>query len=121
MNGKTPSTDPTLDALLKSSIQAAERLRKEQGLLARIMVYLERKSEMRHELKKLKLQNKQKQAALARCRKGEHDVQNWTVGQKTTIYAHGSDPKKALPVHYQQSWIGHCVHCGVPEIVKKNI
>lgn len=106
----SPEDKASARRLIDTAQQAAKSLRRETGIVARVLAWLERRSA-------IKLQEKQRK----RCRSGVHDIEQWEALRITDVYAEGKTAADSYPVKRTQTWLGHCTHCNAPETRKQNI
>lgn len=109
---KEPLIDPTIRQLLNTSQQAAESLTQEMGFWSCLGRWLEETRRLRQ----IKARERMERKALNRCRKGKHDFQNWEAKTPIKVYENKQGPND-LPKYFRYTWVGHCKHCGKPDIL----
>lgn len=116
MKPNTPKDDEITRQLLNSAQQAANDLRREQGIFSRLISLLERRSEQKHELQRLAMEQKREDTIAARCQAGKHDTQGWKHVKDTEVFGESMyGVQSKLPIKHRRTWQGHCIHCGAPE------
>lgn len=119
---KNPNNDDLTRQLLDSAKKAAEDLRREEGFWRGVLRLLERRSDQRHELRKMTLEQAREDAIVARCQAGKHDIQDWKHVQDTDVYGETSySSSTKLPIKRTRTWVGHCTHCGAPGTITRDL
>lgn len=119
---KKPDHDDLARQLLDSAQKAAQDLRREEGFLRGLLRLIERWNEQRYELRKMTIQQAREDAIVERCQAGKHDIQGWEHVRDTDVYGetrHSTTTQ--LPIKRTRTWLGHCIHCGAPGTITRNM